>query len=315
MSGFVLRDLNSCHRNKQVIVTSDRLPEQIKTVDIRLSSRLSQTGPIDIQMPGFEDKCAILRAKAEYLGAEIEPEAIEYIAENINTNIRDLEGEFSKRTSNNDDNVNFPYYLIITDNYRKIEGLKIISDILNADRNYGFSLLCISNNLHELPSKCKTFITLEGKAGNVFKREDSKNEEEKFNFNNENVFFFDKIIKTISNIPIKYKVTEKNSLPDYYTFLEMYNVGLIEQLNILDRWNNNDSTISLAAPLGVKPSGKILSLDVHEKFHGPHGLIAGSTGAGKTRRLLIPSLCNYLLANESVICTDPKGEIKVWKIY
>ncbi len=40
-----------------------------------------------------------------------------------------------------------------------------------------------------------------------------------------------------------------------------------------------------------------------------HSLIIGSTGAGKTRRLLLPSLCNYLLAKESIICTDPKGEI------
>ena len=81
--------------NKQIIVTSDRLPSQIKSVDERLASRLTWAGAFDLQLPKFEDKCAILRAKAELMGAEIEPEAIEYIAENINTNIRDLEGEFS----------------------------------------------------------------------------------------------------------------------------------------------------------------------------------------------------------------------------
>ena len=81
--------------NKQIIVTSDRLPSQIKTVDERLASRLTWAGAFDLQLPKFEDKCAILRSKAELLGAEIEDEAIEYIAENVNTNIRDLEGEFS----------------------------------------------------------------------------------------------------------------------------------------------------------------------------------------------------------------------------
>ena len=81
--------------NKQIIVTSDRLPNQIKTVDERLASRLTWAGAFDLQLPKFEDKCAILRAKAELMGAEIEPEAIEYIAENVNTNIRDLEGELS----------------------------------------------------------------------------------------------------------------------------------------------------------------------------------------------------------------------------
>ena len=81
--------------NKQIIVTSDRLPSQIKTVDERLATRLTWAGAFDLQLPKFEDKCAILRTKAELIGAEIEPEAIEYIAENVNTNIRDLEGELS----------------------------------------------------------------------------------------------------------------------------------------------------------------------------------------------------------------------------
>lgn len=81
--------------NKQIIVTSDRLPSQIKTVDERLASRLTWAGAFDLQLPKFEDKCAILRAKAELQGIKIEPEAIEYIAENVNTNIRDLEGKFS----------------------------------------------------------------------------------------------------------------------------------------------------------------------------------------------------------------------------
>lgn len=79
---------------KQIIVTSDRLPEQIKTVDERLASRLSQSGAFDIQMPRFEDKCAILKSKAEFMGVEIEDEAIEYLAENVTTNIRTLEKNF-----------------------------------------------------------------------------------------------------------------------------------------------------------------------------------------------------------------------------
>lgn len=82
--------------NKQIIVTSDRLPHQIKSVDERLASRLTWAGAIDLQFPNFEDKCAILKAKAEFMGVEIEEEAIEYLAENVKTNIRDLEGEFSR---------------------------------------------------------------------------------------------------------------------------------------------------------------------------------------------------------------------------
>lgn len=82
--------------NKQIIVTSDRLPNQIKSVDERLASRLTWAGAYDLQLPQFEDKCAILKAKAEFAGVEIEDQAIEYLAENVRTNIRDLEGEFNR---------------------------------------------------------------------------------------------------------------------------------------------------------------------------------------------------------------------------
>lgn len=88
---------NDLHQaNKQIIVTSDRLPEQIKTLDARLASRLTWAGAYDLQFPGFEDRCAILKAKAEFMGQEIEDAAIEFLAENVKTNIRDLEGEFQK---------------------------------------------------------------------------------------------------------------------------------------------------------------------------------------------------------------------------
>lgn len=88
---------NDLHQaDKQIIVTCDRLPDQIKTLDARLSTRLTWAGAYDVQFPGFEDRCAILKAKAEYAGQEIEDAAIEFIAENVKTNIRDLEGEFQK---------------------------------------------------------------------------------------------------------------------------------------------------------------------------------------------------------------------------
>jgi chromosomal replication initiator protein len=88
---------NELHlKNKQIIVSSDRLPSQIATMDARLASRLTAGIPIDIQMPDFETRCAILKTKAEFLGAEIEDSAVEYLAENIKTNIRELEGKLNQ---------------------------------------------------------------------------------------------------------------------------------------------------------------------------------------------------------------------------
>ncbi len=87
---------NDLHqRGKQIIVSSDKLPTQIATVDQRLASRLMMGVPVDIQFPDFETRCAIVKAKAELLGAEIGDNAVEYLAKNIQTNIRDLEGQLN----------------------------------------------------------------------------------------------------------------------------------------------------------------------------------------------------------------------------
>ncbi len=83
-------------QGKQIIITCDRMPEQLKELDPRLTTRLSWAGAYDIQMPSFEDRCAILRAKADFEDIDIEDEAIEYIANNNKSSIRDLEGEFRK---------------------------------------------------------------------------------------------------------------------------------------------------------------------------------------------------------------------------
>jgi chromosomal replication initiator protein len=82
--------------NKQVIVTSDRLPSQIETVDPRLASRLMMGMPIDIQMPDFETRCAIIKLKAEFLNADIDDPAVEFLARNIQTNIREIEGQLQR---------------------------------------------------------------------------------------------------------------------------------------------------------------------------------------------------------------------------
>ena len=52
--------------------------------------------PIDIQMPDFEVRCAILKTKAEMLGAEIDNKTVEYLANNVRSNIRDLEGKLNQ---------------------------------------------------------------------------------------------------------------------------------------------------------------------------------------------------------------------------
>ena len=203
-----------------------------------------------------------------------------------------------------------PYYLIITDDYKTIENLKIVTEILNAKRNLGFGLFCITDNMLHLPNECQLFININGNNGNLFENEITATTKKEFYFDSSFTFFFENIGQKLSNIPIRANTASKFSLPETYTFLEMYDAGRIEQLNILQRWMTNDSTKSLQAPIGIDTNGMQIVLDIHEKAHGPHGLIAGSTGSGKSEFIItyILSLAvNYHPNDVAMILIDYKG--------
>lgn len=78
--------------NKQIVLTSDRLPKEIPKLQERLVSRFQWGLPVDITAPDLETRIAILRNKANAEDLEIPDDTLSYIAEQINTNVRELEG-------------------------------------------------------------------------------------------------------------------------------------------------------------------------------------------------------------------------------
>ena len=82
--------------NKQIIISSDRPPKEIATLEDRLRSRFTSGLIQDIQQPDFETRLAILQKKAQIEKYNIDNEVLSFIAEKIDTNIRELEGMLSK---------------------------------------------------------------------------------------------------------------------------------------------------------------------------------------------------------------------------
>lgn len=86
---------NSLHgANKQIVISSDRVPDAIPTLEDRLRGRFRWGLITDVQPPDMETRLAILRNKAERERTQVSSEVLEYIASNVTTNIRELEGAF-----------------------------------------------------------------------------------------------------------------------------------------------------------------------------------------------------------------------------
>jgi len=88
---------NTLHQaNKQIIISSDRLPKDIPTLEERLQSRFAWGMSIDMQNPDFETRCAIIQTKAQVNNVELPNDVVEYLSTNIHTNVRELEGALNQ---------------------------------------------------------------------------------------------------------------------------------------------------------------------------------------------------------------------------
>lgn len=202
-----------------------------------------------------------------------------------------------------------PYYFIVIDDYDQVRYHELIKLITETDENLGFSLVILENRLSKLPSKCNNFISVGENSSGILKN--SYENQEQVTFTDEikyDINMMD-VVKQLSNIPIEFE-DGVSSIPDSISFLEMEKVGKVEQLNILNRWNTNDSTTSLKAEIGVDSQENLMYLDLHEKAHGPHGLIAGMTGSGKSEFIItyiLSMAINYSPDDVAFILIDYKG--------
>ena len=87
--------------------------------------------------------------------------------------------------------------------------------------------------------------------------------------------------KTLSGVAVR-EIKGDNSIAQSLDFFEMYGVQKLDDFNIIEQWQKNRTFNTMKALVGKKAGGADCYLDIHEKYHGPHGLIAGTTGSGKS---------------------------------
>lgn len=81
------------------------------------------------------------------------------------------------------------------------------------------------------------------------------------------------------------EISLEHHLRKRLSFYELLNIKSAEDIDLQKNWASSDVTKSLAAPIGVNAKNETVYLDIHEKAHGPHGLVAGTTGSGKSEIL------------------------------
>ncbi len=200
-----------------------------------------------------------------------------------------------------------PMLLLIALDKSLFETLEAVRDFMSADVNRGLSIIAAYDGL---PTECHRLIEVNDDGTGV--SYDLRNPEKPdltFAIDTCYKFEIQKAMKMMSGIQASAQ-SEAFTLPKMVTFLEMFNAGKVEHLNPMSRWKDNNPVKSLAAPVGVGTDGELFYLDLHEKNQGPHGLVAGMTGSGKSEFIItyiLSMAVNYSPDEVAFILIDYKG--------
>jgi S-DNA-T family DNA segregation ATPase FtsK/SpoIIIE len=222
-----------------------------------------------------------------------------------------IEREIENRSDINEGELDdiAPYYIIFALNKAMADRVEMLKQIYARKKNLHFSVISVFDELKNLPKECTMVVELDESGGRLFDKNDISGKTVPFTPDIFLPVHPETLSISLSNVHLD-TLAGSFKLPKMITFLEMFGVGKVEHLNALSRWNDNDPTKSLEAAVGVDTMGELFRLDLHEKFHGPHGLVAGMTGSGKSEFIItyILSLAvNYHPNEVAFILIDYKG--------
>ena len=176
-----------------------------------------------------------------------------------------------------------PHYLFIIDEPSLIMDHVIMEYLRMNGNELGFSIIYTSYLRANLPEYIGTILILESSKEGTLLLEEKEYKKQKLELNHAEGVELEWVARNLSVLEHEQGIT--SHIPKSVTFFEMYGVQHPEELKIRERWRNGQSHKSLAVPLGLRAAGDILSLNLHEKAHGPHGLVAGTTGSGKSETI------------------------------
>ena len=202
-----------------------------------------------------------------------------------------------------------PYYVVIITDKELVEKCEALQKMLSYKSNQGFSILLVTEELKELPKETKVVIQAAGKESRMFDKADTTGRMQYFSADTMHNVSMQMLVDSMADVELDVS-TQQFNLPNMVTFLEMFHVGKIEHLNSLTRWKENNPTKTLQTPVGIDTAGDTFLLDLHEKYHGPHGLVAGMTGSGKSEFIItyiLSMAVNYHPDEVNFILIDYKG--------
>lgn len=220
-----------------------------------------------------------------------------------------IEEILQERENDKESQIRVPHFIFIITEQSLIERESLSRYLNNPYNNVGITTIFAYGDITILPKTCTTVIHSDAEKSGYYIKNENKNCFIPFVPDMVDIPKLDAFTNYLTNMPVK-RDAKQMGIVDRVSFLQMYKAGNVNDLCIEQHWDNNNSAKTLAAPIGVMAGGQIFSLDIHESYHGCHGLVAGTTGSGKSEFLqafVLSLAINYSPREIAFVLVDFKG--------
>lgn len=160
-----------------------------------------------------------------------------------------------------------------------------------------------------LPLHCSEIVELKDENKGVLYKSSNRTDSHEFTYTRISDERIKALVEKIAPVYSE-EISLASSLRKSYSMYEMLNIYNAADIDLSKNWQESEVFRSMAAPLGINSKDEIVYLDLHEKAHGPHGLVAGTTGSGKSEILqtyIMSMAAKYHPYEVSFVIIDFKG--------
>lgn len=158
-----------------------------------------------------------------------------------------------------------------------------ISKFVEKGKDLGITFIFFGNTVADIGQGCNYIIDLQEEKSGVLIDTSDKSKSHKFTYETISDKVAENIVDLLAPVYTE-EISLEGTLVKNISMFKLLNILTIDDIDLDENWNTSQVFKSMSAPIGVSKSG-IVSLDLHDKAHGPHGLVAGTTGSGKSEIL------------------------------
>ena len=203
-----------------------------------------------------------------------------------------------------------PHYVIVVEDPSLLDEQPICKFLYESEPgSIGVSTILMAQQYTDLPSACQIVVSDEKAFTGMFGVGEGESFRTPAVFDTISTEQLMQMAKRMTSMRVK-ELESSSNIPNSLTFFEMMQIQQLEDLQIMDHWRKNRTYESMKAMVGYKAGNIPCYLDIYEKAHGPHGLVAGTTGSGKSETLqtyILSLACRFSPQDVGFFIIDFKG--------